>query len=296
MDGRPTALVTGSTSGIGLALATELARRDVSVVVHGRTEGSAKAAAMRVGAATQRQIPYLAADLASQEQVRAVAAEVRDRFGALSLLIHNAGIQQAAFRVVDGHEETLAVNHLASYLLTHELFDVLAGNGPARLIFVNSAAHSWGTIHWDDLVGYRWYQPELAYAQAKLASLLATQELARRTRGSPVTILTVNPGSTRTTLGEEVSRLASTVGQFWRPFMRRPSTVARELATIALHQRFARAHGAYIARGLIRQPARAALDLQDQQRMWAISAQLTGVDPQWPQITSGPTRTRPAHG
>ena len=296
MDGQPTALVTGSTSGIGLALCTELARRDVAVVVHGRTEGSAKAAAMRIGAAVQQQIPYLTADLTSQDQVRTLASQVRERFGALNLLVHNAGIQQAAFGVVDGREETFAVNHLASYLLTHELFDVLATNGPARVVFVSSAAHSWGTIHWDDLVGYGWYQPELAYAQAKLASLLTTQELARRTRGGPVTILTVNPGSTRTTLGEEVSRLASTIGQFWRPLMRRPSTVARELATICLHQRFARAHGAYVARGLIRQPARSALDVEAQRRMWSISAQLTSVDPQWPQITSGPTRTHPAHG
>lgn len=160
MDGRPTALVTGSTSGIGLALATELASRDVSVVVHGRTEGSAKVAAMRG-------CGYPAADsLPGCRPRQSGTGPRRGRRGprsisvALSLLIHNAGIQQAAFRVVDGHagRPWRSINGLLP--ADPRAVRRARGNGPARLIFVNSAAHSWGTIHWDDLVGYRWYQPD----------------------------------------------------------------------------------------------------------------------------------------
>lgn len=279
---QPTVLVTGAATGIGRGLALELSCRGAGVVVHGRTASQIAPVAADLERRCQRPVPTVVADLASVTEVRVMADQVRARFPQLSVLVHASSQHSSAFVVVDGHEETFAVNHLASVLLTHELYGTLAGNENPRVVFLSDTAHAWGEIHWDDISGYSWYDPERAYAQSRLATLLTLGELARRTPFGPVTALAVNPGLTRAGRSPWGSAVTAAVARLWLPFIRRPVTVSRELARVCEHPSFRHAHGAYLSRGIITEPAVRATDPRAQARMWDLTAQLIGVDPDWP--------------
>lgn len=200
-----TILITGATGGIGRATATALAARGAAVVLVGRDPARTDAARREIAAATANSaVDAVVADLADQASVRRLAAEVADRHPILHVLINNAGITNPQRRqTVDGIEETLAVNHLAPFLLTDLLMPALRAAGTARVITLSSSAYRMGRIDFDDLQGSRRYGQHRAYNQSKLANILFTRELARRLstsgdRAGTVSAVAVEPGFVRT--------------------------------------------------------------------------------------------------
>src|SRR5215472_15131942 len=142
LEGR-IALVTGATSGIGQETAVALAALGAQVVLVGRDRARAEAARKDV---TERgrnpRVDVLLADFASLDAVRALAREFCERYPALHLLVNNAGVVMTERTLTaDGYETTLAVNHLAPFLLTHLLRDRLLASGRARVVNVASDAH-----------------------------------------------------------------------------------------------------------------------------------------------------------
>lgn len=186
-----THLVTGATDGIGLATAQALARRGDRVLVHGRTELKARAACQAVG-------PTAApvwGDLASFAEVRALAAQVQQLAPSLDVLLNNAGVFVAQReRSVDGHELTLAVNHLAPFLLTLLLRAPLRAAVQGRVVNVSSMAHARGRVDLTDLEGGAHFDGNAAYANSKLLNVHFTHELARRFKGTRVTTSALHPG------------------------------------------------------------------------------------------------------
>src|SRR2546422_467828 len=138
-----TCLVTGATSGIGLIAARELARQGARVVLVGRSPSRMEAALAQVRAESgSAEVEALLADLSSQQQVRGLAQQFRDKHQRLDVLINNAGgIWMKRQETVDGLEMTFAVNHLAYFLLTHLLLETLEASAPARIVNVSSRAH-----------------------------------------------------------------------------------------------------------------------------------------------------------
>lgn len=136
-------LITGATSGIGLATAHELAERGATVMLVGRNETKTRSVVEDIRQQTGNTgVDYLLADLSSQAAVRGVADAFRRRYGALHVLINNAGVFLWHRRkTVDGLEMTLAVNYLAPFLLTTLLLDTLRASAPARVVTVASDAH-----------------------------------------------------------------------------------------------------------------------------------------------------------
>ena len=126
-------LITGATAGIGLETAVGLARLGAHVVLVGRSAERAASAADQVRArVTGAQVDTLLADLSSMAQVRALAEQYRSRFGALHVLVNNAGALNLRREVtVDGYERTFATNHLAYFLLTNLLLPALEQGAPA---------------------------------------------------------------------------------------------------------------------------------------------------------------------
>jgi retinol dehydrogenase-14 len=118
--------------------------------------------------------------------------------------VNNVGGSWAHRRVTaDGLEHTFALNHLAAFLFTHELRDLLVASAPARVVTVSSGAQAMGRIDLDDLQGERSYSGQRAYNQSKLANVLFTYELARRLEGTGVTATVLHPGVVRTAFGRE---------------------------------------------------------------------------------------------
>src|SRR2546428_6758897 len=175
-------LVTGATSGSGLVPARALAHQAATVVLVGRNPERTAATVSRLQQETGNpHVECLLADLSAQAQVRQLAGEFQRRFARLDVLLNNAGAFIARRGLsVDGIEMTLALNHLAYFLLTHLLLDTLKASAAARIVNVSSNAHSGAQFDFTDPQGARRYRGWDAYCQSKLANLLFTYELSRR--------------------------------------------------------------------------------------------------------------------
>src|SRR5690349_13965918 len=183
-------LITGSTAGIGRETALELARRGAHVALVGRNAAKAERVAAELqGQSGNRQIDVLVADLSAMEAVRGLAAEVKRRYGALNVLVNNAGAVNIQREVtVDGYERTFATNHLAYFLLTRLLLPELEKGAPARIVNVSSGAHNTAALEFDDLMAERRYRAFVQYGRSKLCNILFTRELAHRLEGKRITV------------------------------------------------------------------------------------------------------------
>ena len=275
-----TVLVTGGTGGIGLATATGLAGLGARVGIVGRSaeRGAAAADAVRrtVPAA---QVDVFVADLSAQAEVRRLATEVRDAYPRLAVLVNNVGGYWAHRHVtVDGLEHTFALNHLAPFLLTHELRDLLVASAPARVVTVSSGAQAMGRIDLADLQATRSYNGQRAYNQSKLANVLFTYELARRLEGTGVTANVLHPGVVRTSFGlEDSGRWMRAMVPLARPFMKTPEQGASTPVFLASSPEVAGVTGAYFANRKPKRSARASYDRPLARRLWQVSAELTGT-------------------
>ena len=220
MKGR-TCLVTGASGGIGKETAVGLAKLGATVVMVSRDSERGKAALsdVRRRSGGSNDVHLMLADLASLQAVRSLAAEFRERHQQLHVLVNNAGAYNAKRLLSeDGHELTFAVNHLAHFLLTNLLLDLLKTSAPSRIVNVSSRSHLGATIDFDDLHNERGYRGMSVYGQSKLANVLFNRELARRLEGTGVTANSLHPGLVKTGFG---SNNGGAIGAIFRMFQAR---------------------------------------------------------------------------
>ena len=184
-----TVLVTGGTGGIGKATAVGLAALGARVGVTGRDRARAERAAADIRAASGNDlVDVFIAELSSQAEVRRLATDVLQAYPRLDVLVNNVGGFWAHRHLTaDGLERTLALNHLAPFLLTNLLLDRLKESVPARIITVSSGAQAMGKIDFDDLLGERKYSGQRAYNQSKRLPMFATLAAGSRGRGRHAT-------------------------------------------------------------------------------------------------------------
>lgn len=196
-------LITGATSGIGAATAEALVQRGATVVLLGRDRAKCEVTTDSLRRLGGGPVDFLVADLSVQSEVHRLASEFQQKYPHLHVLVNNASaIFLRRTETVDGIESTFALNHLAYFLLTNLLLDRLKASAPARVINVSSIGHAHvNGINFDDLQWRRSYRGFKAYHQSKLANLMFTYELARRLRGTGVTVNALHPGMVTTNIG-----------------------------------------------------------------------------------------------
>jgi NAD(P)-dependent dehydrogenase (short-subunit alcohol dehydrogenase family) len=221
-------------------------------------------------------VEVLKADLASQDSVRALAAEALERYARIDVLVNNAGAMFEKRELSpDGVEMTWALNHLAPFLLTELLLDRLKANPPARIITTSSDAHSGAQIPWDDLNAERsWGRRGFTrYGQTKLANILFTAELARRLEGSGVTANCFHPGLVATGFNRNNSSLMRVVMTFAKPFSRNAEKGAETLVWLADSEEAGAENGGYFVDCKRAEPQPPARDMDSARRLWELSEQ-----------------------
>jgi NAD(P)-dependent dehydrogenase (short-subunit alcohol dehydrogenase family) len=271
-------LITGATSGIGKATAMGLANMGASVVMVGRDLGRGEAALTEIKEqSANASVDLMLADLSSQEEVRRLADEIKEAYPRLDVLINNAGLfRSQRIATADGLETTFAVNHLAYFLLTNLLLDLLKSSAPSRIVNVSSGDHSNGTIDFDDLQGEKGYKGAKAYSQSKLANVLFTHELARRLEGTGVTANCLHPGAgIRTNFGSGVSGVFGFVVRAMKPLMMSPEKGAETSVYLAYSQEVESLNGRYFVKNAEARSSAASYDERIARRLWEVSAKLT---------------------
>lgn len=273
-------LVTGATSGIGLAASQQLASMGARLVVAGRDIVRCKAAVSSIRKTSgNTQAEYLLADLSSQAQVHKLASEFRNRFPALHVLVNNAGaffLRRAMS--VDNIEMTLATNHLNYFLITSLLLDTLLASAPARVVNVSSNAHRGVQIDFSDLQEKHRYRGWQAYGRSKLANILFTYELARRLAGSRVTVNALHPGFVATNMGKNNGLLARIFLPLTRLVALSPQEGARTVVYLAASPDVEGVTGRYFVEEKEVRSDPVSYDLDTARRLWRASEELTGWD------------------
>jgi NAD(P)-dependent dehydrogenase (short-subunit alcohol dehydrogenase family) len=278
MEGK-VVLITGGTSGIGKAAATALAAMGAEVVVTGRNRERGEAALAEIRRASDSEkVSLVLADLAVQAEVRKLADSFRERHDRLDVLVNNAGlIQSRRKKTPDGIELTLAVNHLAPFLLTSLLLDLLEKSAPSRVITVSSEARRHAEIDFDDLQSERRYRAFPVYGMTKKANILFTYELAERLEGTGVVANCVHPGGVNTNFGDDNRSPGILLFRAFKPFMRTPEQGADTVIYLASSPEAAEMNGMYLTDREEVSPAEPR-DAMAQKRLWEVSTSLTNLE------------------
>lgn len=274
-DHRPTFLVTGATSGLGEAIATQLGERGVRVIVGARTPERGRAAAERIRSRVpDADLRVVAADLSLMRQVRALAYEVLDSTPRLEGLILNAAVARSDLVLTDeGIETNFATNHLSSFLLTHLLLRLLRSSAPARVIAVSSSVHT--RVKMVDLTSVATGAPLTpdSYQTSKLLNILFVRDLARRLAGTGITANAADPGFVRTNLGRYASGGRRMLLTASRPMQSSPERAAATPVYLATSDQVAAVTGGYYANEHPMELSGLATDSKLARRLWAVSAQ-----------------------
>jgi NAD(P)-dependent dehydrogenase (short-subunit alcohol dehydrogenase family) len=280
-----TIVVTGATSGIGLATAEALAQQGAAVIGVGRAAPRCQAAEQRLrDLYPNARVEYCVADLAQQAEVRRLGETIRGMVAAagrasLDGLVNNAGAFTYWLTLTpEGFETQWAVNHLAPFLLTQALLPLLQAAARARIVTVSSGSHYHTSLRWDDIQLRRNYNGLQAYNQTKLANVLFTAELNRRLGPqSPVRAFAADPGLVNTDIG--LKGTPALIQKLWA--LRRAGGIpaaeaARGILFLLGEASIQGSSQVYWKHGKPQPPSPQALDTAAADRLWALSVQMCG--------------------
>lgn len=264
-------VITGASSGIGLAAAVALAGRGDEVVLVGRDPARLTAAAERVRRVSGRSPELFRADFAVLDDVRRLAGNLRAAYNWIDVLANNAGaIALEPITTVDGFELSIQANHLAPFLLTNLLADRIG-----RIVGTASDMHRAGALDPDDLnAALRRYRPLRAYGTSKQATILFTAEAARRWPHLPS--YTFHPGVVRTRFATDNRVVA--FGMRFAPFLRSPERGAETLVWLTTEDPARLVSGGYYRDRRLRRPMDKATDPALAARLWSASAEAVGIE------------------
>nr|XP_019942737.1 PREDICTED: retinol dehydrogenase 11-like [Paralichthys olivaceus] len=274
-----TAIVTGANVGIGKETAKDLASRGARVILACRDMAKGEQAVRDIMREVEgARVVAKQLDLADTKSICLFAENVYNSERSLHFLINNAGVAICPHATtVDGYEMQFGVNHLGHFFLTFLLLDLLKHSAPSRIINVSSAAHAMGRIHFEDLSGEKDYHPVRAYAQSKLANVLFTRELAKRTEALGVTTYSVDPGVVNTEITRHIRRPVVDIIKTFNLLFRTPAEGAYTTIYCTVTPENQLQTGGYYRDCAIAKSCRAGQDDGIAVKLWAVSCHLLGI-------------------
>ena len=224
-----TAVVTGASSGIGLSIVLNLAKKNWRVLCVGHSEANCEKARAHI----LKQVPmanmeWFWGELMNQSEVNRISSEVSDSIGAegkIDVLINNAGAVRGWYMTTEeGYEQQFAINHLASFLLTYRLLPYIQSCG-GKVIMTSSGSHKGIKIHWEDVMFSRRYNPLAAYKQSKLCGILFAKSLVEKN----IKAYAVDPGLVCTDIGGKTA--SGLINAVWKCRRRRGITADKAAET-----------------------------------------------------------------
>jgi retinol dehydrogenase-14 len=272
-----TCLVTGANSGIGKVTARGLADLGASVVMVCRDRGRGEEALDEIrSGSNSRSVELMLCDLSSQRSIREFAERFKRTHDRLDVLVNNAGVYLRDRSVTeDGIETTFAVNHLAYFMLTGLLLDLIKRSAPARIVNVSSGAHTHGRIDFENLQGEKKYSGVRAYANSKLANVLFTYELARKLEATRVTANCLHPGAVATGIFRALPRPIEAVIKL---LTLSPEKGARTSIHLASSPGLEGVTGKYFIKNAETRSSPESYNKDVARKLWTESARLTGLN------------------
>ena len=270
-------IITGANSGIGKATAIGLAKMNATLVMLCRDKERGESAQKEIIELTgNNNVDLILCDLSSQKEIRNFAIEFKKKYNNLHILINNAGVMLSKRALsVEGFEMNFAVNHLAPFLLTNLLLDMLKKSAPSRIINVGSGAHRMGKIDFEDLLKKnKKGRPMGLYGNSKLAMTLVSYELSRKLEGSNVTVNVLHPGLVNTNLGRDRS---STSKGFAGKFFKSPEIGAETSIFLASSPEVEGITGKYFTKKKEKDSSKKSYNEEYAKRLWEISLEMTKI-------------------
>lgn len=273
-------VLSGGTSGVGLATLRELAKGGATVLLVSRNQEKAARVTKEITDEYPIKIINYYADFSKLQTVRDAAQQIVDNHPRIDVLINSAGIHSTRKRYnEDGFEMVFCVNHLAPFLFTQLLLPRLKESAPSRILQINSEGHRFAGPKLKDLqFKRRIYTGLRSYGASKTAQLMTVWELADQLEGTGVTILAVHPGAVKSNIGQNngfLYRLFSKL--FTQPMLKDPIIAGQSIYYLACAQDMEGVSGKFYNLTIEEPPAKHARNRVKGAQIYDASMALTGL-------------------
>ncbi|CAK1546171.1 unnamed protein product [Leptosia nina] len=273
-------IITGGNSGIGLETAKNLAERGARVIIACRSVKRGTEAKDEIIQATgNADVVYRHLDLASLRSVRDFCEKINKTESRLDVLINNAGAGGLGnYKTEDGNHIGMQVNYFGPFLLTCLLLPLLKSSAPSRIVNVSSLMHKYADaeMNFENLNMEKYWSDYLVYANSKLYMNLTTVELARRLKGTGVTVNSLHPGVSATNLFRNIrSKVIRGILNMFIGFLyQSPWEAAQTSIYLAVSRDVQDVSGCYFSDCRIAKPSRLSQDVEIAKRLWTESEKL----------------------
>lgn len=271
-----TALITGATSGIGKVTAKHLAGLGMHLILPVRNMQKGEQTVNEITQATgNTHIRLVPCNLESLDSIRQCAQVIKNDYAVLDILINNAGVWFSKKELTaDGFEKNIGINHLAPFLLTNLLLELLRKSESARIVNVSSEAHRFANMNFDDLLSEKDFNSFKAYGRSKLANILFTKKLSSMLAADGITVNCLHPGVVATNLFDKMGGFMKGIFQM---FMITPEKGAQTTIHLATSDDVKGVSATYFKKSKPATSSPQSNNPEAAEKLWQLSVELTGL-------------------